>query len=171
MLDIQAEMVNINVEETIDEEMPREKEASYLARKKSMGYTKELSDQILITSDTTVLLENEILNKPSDAEEAIQMLEKLSGKVHTVITGVCLRSADKTVVFDDHTNVRFKSLSEEEVNYYVQTYKPFDKAGAYGIQEWIGLIGVEAIEGCYYNVMGLPTSKLYTEICKFVAID
>jgi septum formation protein len=169
MLDIQATPVSINVEETIDEPVSRENEAAYLAKKKSLAYAGDLSDRILITSDTTVLHNDQILNKPEDANDARDMLMRLSGDVHTVITGVCLRTNDKMVVFDEHTEVRFKQLSKEEIDYYIATYKPYDKAGAYGIQEWIGLIGVEGIRGCYYNVMGLPTSKLYTELCKFVS--
>ena len=140
--------------------------ALFLAKKKAKFY--ELStNEILITTDTTVLLSNHIINKPQNNEEAIEMLKSLSGKTHQVSTGVCIKSLDKEVTFSDFTNVTFKPLSLDEIKYYIKHFDPFDKAGSYGIQEWIGFIGIEKIEGCYYNVMGLPLSRLYQELQKF----
>ena len=154
----------------IDEDFPNTIDASnvaaYLAQKKAEAF--ELStDEVLITSDTTVLLSNRILNKPQNNKEAIEMLQSLSSKTHQVSTGVCIKSTAKEVIFSDLTSVTFKSLSIDEVEYYVKHFNPFDKAGSYGIQEWIGFIGIEKIEGCYYNVMGLPLSKLYHELLEF----
>jgi septum formation protein len=108
-----------------------------------------------------------ILGKPTDDKSAFQMLQMLSGRTHEVITGVCIRSLNKEVSFSSSTQVKFKNLSENEIRYYIEHYQPFDKAGSYGIQEWIGKIGVEWIEGSFYNVMGLPIQKLYSELCNF----
>ena len=154
----------------IDEDFPNTIDASnvaaFLAQKKAKTF--ELSiDEILITSDTTVLLTDRILNKPQNTEEAIEMLKSLSGKPHKVCTGVCIKSIEKEVLFSDFTSVTYKPLSTDEIEYYIKHFKPFDKAGSYGIQEWIGFIGIEKIEGCYYNVMGLPLSKLYQELLDF----
>lgn len=154
----------------IDENFPNTIDASdvasFLAQKKAEAF--ELSiDEILITSDTAVLLTNRILNKPQNTEEAIEMLKSLSGKTHKVCTGVCIKSIEKEVLFSDFTSVTYKPLSTDEIEYYIKHFKPFDKAGSYGIQEWIGFIGIEKIEGCYYNVMGLPLSKLYQELLDF----
>ena len=154
----------------IDEDFPNTIDASdvasFLAQKKAEAF--ELSiDEILITSDTAVLLTNRILNKPQNTEEAIEMLKSLSGKTHKVCTGVCIKSIEKEVLFSDFTSVTYKQLSTDEIEYYIKQFKPFDKAGSYGIQEWIGFIGIEKIEGCYYNVMGLPLSKLYQELLDF----
>lgn len=154
----------------IDEDFPNTIDASnvaaFLAQKKAEAF--ELSiDEILITSDTTVLLTDRILNKPQNIEEAIEMLQSLSGKTHEVCTGVCIKSTDKEVTFSDFTSVTFKQLSLDEIEYYIKHFQPFDKAGSYGIQEWIGFVGIEKIEGCYYNVMGLPLSKLYQELLEF----
>ena len=154
----------------IDENFPNTIDASdvasFLAQKKAEAF--ELSiDEILITSDTAVLLTNRILNKPQNTEEAIEMLKSLSEKTHKVCTGVCIKSIEKEVLFSDFTSVTYKPLSTDEIEYYIKHFKPFDKAGSYGIQEWIGFIGVEKIEGCYYNVMGLPLSKLYQELLDF----
>jgi len=154
----------------IDEDFPNTIDtidvASFLAKKKAEAF--ELSiDEILITSDTAVLLTNRILNKPQNTEEAIEMLKSISGKTHKVCTGVCIKSIEKEVLFSDFTTVTYKPLSTDEIEYYIKHFKPFDKAGSYGIQEWIGFIGIEKIEGCYYNVMGLPLSKLYQELLDF----
>ena len=125
------------------------------------------NNEIIITSDTTVLLTNRILNKPQNTEEALRMLQRLSGKTHKVCTGVCIKSIEKEIIFSEFTSVTFKLLSLEEIEYYIKHFQPYDKAGSYGIQEWIGFIGVEKIEGCYYNVMGLPISKLYQKLLEF----
>ena len=122
---------------------------------------------MLITADTIVSFQNKVLGKPKSKEQAIQMLRQLSGNEHQVITGVCLSSSAKQNVFYSQSNVQFKKLTAQEIDYYISEYKPFDKAGAYGIQEWIGTIGITHIEGSFYNVMGLPIQKLYEEIQKF----
>ena len=140
--------------------------AAFLAKKKAESFALS-NDEIIITSDTTVLLTNRILNKPQNTEEALRMLQRLSGKTHEVCTGVCIKSIEKEIIFSEFTSVTFKLLSLDEIEYYIKHFQPYDKAGSYGIQEWIGFIGVEKIEGCYYNVMGLPVSKLYQKLLEF----
>ncbi len=140
--------------------------AAFLAKKKAESFALS-NDEIIITSDTTVLLTNRILNKPQNTEEALRMLQRLSGKTHEVCTGVCIKSIEKEIIFSEFTSVTFKLLSLDEIEYYIKHFQPYDKAGSYGIQEWIGFIGVEKIEGCYYNVMGLPISKLYQKLLEF----
>lgn len=157
-----------DVDESYPDSIPLEEIAVYLAEKKASEYIKELKDgELLITADTVVLLENKILGKPVNEEESVSMLKALSGKTHKVITGVCLTSRQKQVSFSDFANVTFGQLNDSEINYYVSKYKPFDKAGAYGVQEWIGYVAVERIEGSYYNVMGLPVFRLYKELKNF----
>lgn len=129
---------------------------------------KENDNQIIITADTIVWHQNKVLNKPIDREEAIQMLQSLSGRSHSVFTGVCLKSPQKEHSFFAETKVSFYELEPETINYYVDKYKPYDKAGAYGIQEWIGLIGAKSIEGCFFNVVGLPVPKLILELNNFL---
>lgn len=150
------------VHEDFPEHMQREEVAEYLASHKADAYAADLQDEVLITADTIVCLGERILNKPSDAAEAFEMLRALSGQAHEVITGVCLLTKETKTVFHDVTKVYFKELTDEEIQYYIEHYQPFDKAGAYGIQEWIGMIGIEKIEGSYFNVVGLPVQKLYT---------
>ncbi len=157
-----------DVDESYPDSIPLEEIAVYIAEKKASEYIKELKDgELLITADTVVLLENKILGKPVNEEESVSMLKALSGKTHKVITGVCLTSRQKQVSFSDFANVTFGQLNDSEINYYVSKYKPFDKAGAYGVQEWIGYVAVERIEGSYYNVMGLPVFRLYKELKNF----
>lgn len=141
----------------------------YLCRKKAEACIDFLNDDrtILITADTIVWINDTVLNKPANKQEAIEMLQLLSGNVHEVYTGVCLKSRLKTVTFFDSTKVYFKTLTDNEINYYVNTFQPYDKAGAYGAQEWIGFIGVEKIEGSYFNVMGLPLKELYDQLLAF----
>lgn len=140
----------------------------YLAHKKAESLIKLLSeDNIIMTADTVVILKNKILNKPADRTEALEMLTQLSGQKHKVITAVCLRDKSKVDCFDDTTDVTFRNLSAQELEFYVDTCKPFDKAGAYGAQDWIGMIGIEKIEGSYFTVMGLPMHKVYTHLQKF----
>jgi len=140
----------------------------YLAKLKAVPFLSELKpNELLITADTIVSFQNKVLGKPKNKEQAIQMLRQLSGNEHQVITGVCLSSSAKQNVFYSQSNVQFKKLSSQEIDYYISEYKPFDKAGAYGIQEWIGTIGITHIEGSFYNVMGLPIQKLYEKIQKF----
>lgn len=143
--------------------------APYLSLKKAKAFEDaELPDNyMIITADTIVVVGDEILGKPKDKENACEMLLKLSGKKHSVITGVTIRTKDRTKTFSAVSNVVFEKLDSEEINYYVDSFKPFDKAGSYGIQEWIGYIGVSAVEGSYFNVMGLPTQKLYTVLKTF----
>ncbi|MBA3704771.1 MAG: septum formation protein Maf [Bacteroidetes bacterium] len=140
----------------------------YLCQKKAEAFDEELDDNtIVITADTIVWVNNQVLNKPEDYKDAVRMLKLLSGKMHEVYTGVCLRSKHKTRSFYSLTNVYFKTLSEEEIEYYITKFKPYDKAGAYGAQEFIGYIAIEKIEGSYFNVMGLPVRELYEELLKF----
>ena len=135
----------------------------YLSLQKSLAFTDEElpADYLLVTSDTVVICEGEILGKPKDREDAARMLHLLSGKTHHVVTGVTVRSAEKTESFAVRSNVTFAQLDAEEIDYYIEHCQPFDKAGAYGIQEWIGYVGISGLEGSFYNVMGLPTRKLY----------
>lgn len=141
----------------------------FLSKQKAEAYLSTLEDQVLlITADTIVWNGTEVIGKPKDREDAIRMLRSLSGHEHQVVTGVCLTTTKKQEAFSVVSLVRFASLTDEEILYYVDKYKPFDKAGAYGIQEWIGYVGVESISGSFYNVMGLPVQRLYQELKKFV---
>ena len=159
-------VITYDVEEIIPASISTNNAAKYLATLKANAFQKEISNhKTIITADTIVLLGDEILGKPKDKKEALAMLSSLSNRSHQVITGVCIKNTEKEKVFDVTTHVYFNPLSSEDINYYIESYKPFDKAGSYGIQEWLGMIGVSKIEGCYYNVMGLPVSKLY-EILK-----
>lgn len=140
----------------------------FVARKKAEAYTSSLTaDQLLITADTIVWVDGHMLGKPKDRADAIRMLNILSGKAHDVITGVCLITKRQSVSFFVLSTVYFAPIREEDIVYYVDHYKPYDKAGAYGIQEWIGYVAVEKIEGSFYNVMGLPIQRVYTELLKF----
>ncbi|MFD2999051.1 Maf family nucleotide pyrophosphatase [Pontibacter toksunensis] len=149
------------VNEDFPEHLKRAEVAEYLASHKADAYQHDLENEVLITADTIVCLGEGILNKPADYKEAFEMLSALSDTAHEVITGVCICSKEQKLVFHDVTTVYFKKLTEEEIDYYIRLYKPFDKAGAYGIQEWIGMIGIERIEGSYFNVVGMPVQKLY----------
>lgn len=141
----------------------------YLARLKSDAYPKPLADnEILVTADTVVILGEDILGKPRDREDAIAMLDRLSGREHVVVTGVCLRSRHKARGFSSVSRVQFRELGLEEIEYYVDAYRPYDKAGSYGIQEWIGYVGIKGVKGSFYNVMGLPIQSLYVNLLKFV---
>ncbi|GET26360.1 Maf-like protein [Prolixibacter sp. NT017] len=156
------------VDEVFPEGLPMEEIPQYLARLKAEPFVETLKEnELVITSDTIVYVEGEVLGKPADYDEAVEMMNKLSGRRHEVVTGVCLTSKDKQVSFASVTDVFFKSLSRDEIDYYITHYKPYDKAGAYGIQEWIGYIGIERIEGSYFNVMGLPVQHLYEELRKW----
>jgi septum formation protein len=157
-----------DIDESYPETVSADEVAGYLAEKKASAYLPELNDdELLIPADTVVLLDSIVIGKPSDEADAIRMLQLLSGKTHKVITGVCLTSKKKQVVFSDTAYVTFGELSREEISYYVSNYKPYDKAGAYGVQEWIGYVAVEKIEGSYFNVMGLPIFKVYKELKQF----
>ena len=152
------------VDESFPESLPVEQVARYLALKKAEYFRKEIRDQVIVTADTVVILNHQILNKPENRIEAIAMLQRLSGKTHLVMTGVCILSAEKEESFDDTTAVTFKELSIEEIEFYIDNYKPYDKAGAYGAQDFIGMIAIEKIIGSYFNVMGLPIHKVYTHL-------
>jgi septum formation protein len=156
-----------STEEIIPDNLYREEIAVHLAKEKSDSFNNLNDNEILVTADTIVWINGKVLGKPVDYSDAFQMLRLLSGKKHYVITGVCLRSNKKTVVFHAETMVKFANLSDDEIRFYINNFKPYDKAGAYGIQEWVGKIGVEHIEGSYYNVVGLPVQKLYRELEKF----
>lgn len=163
---IPFEVKSKDVEEDFPSTLPLQQVPEYLAKKKALAFEGEIQEnEIIIAADTVVILGDEILNKASNAEEATQMLRKLSGRAHQVITGICLyEKGEAPHTFSESTMVYFKVLGEDEIKYYIEQYKPYDKAGAYGIQEWIGMIGVYRIEGCFYNVMGLPLSALYQEM-------
>lgn len=158
-----------DVEEIYPDNIPSSEVPVYLSVLKSKYYPEPLTPkQILVTADTVVILDDHILGKPKDRNDAIAILSSLSGRKHTVITGVTLRNSAKTYSFSSSTDVFFKRLSMEEIEYYIDTYRPYDKAGAYGIQEWIGYIAIERIEGSFYNVMGLPIQKLCVELDNFI---
>ena len=165
MLGFEVNVVDVEVNETVDDFVSSSEIPALLAQRKSLGYNKQLSDrEVLITADTLVVLNDDILGKPQSRQEAVEILSSLSGNKHQVYTGVCLRTAKETKVFTEKTEVYFRNLTINEINYYLDNYNYLDKAGSYGIQEWIGMIGVERIEGDFYNVMGLPVARLYKEI-------
>ena len=157
------------IDETYPKELSVEEVPQYIAREKARVYIVG-KDEVLLTADTVVVLGNEIMGKPHDEADAMRMLRQLSGKTHQVITGVCLTTNDKQVTFADVTDVSFADLTDEEIKYYVDNFRPLDKAGAYGIQEWIGLAGVTGINGSYFNVVGLPVHRVYAELKKLEAI-
>lgn len=164
-LDLPVEITSVDVDETPPIGMPDDQVAEHLARKKAEAWHGTLTeDQVLITADTTVLVEDTLLNKPIDAADARRMLAMLAGRSHRVITGVCLRTATRTISFADVAVVHFGALSAEEIAYYVERHKPMDKAGAYGVQDWIGYTAVDRIEGSFYTVMGLPMHRVYSAL-------
>ena len=162
-----------DIDESYPDDLNGEDIPVFIANKKAEAYLKYMNDnELIITADTIVYLSSEngggeVLGKPSNEGEAVEMLRKLSGKSHEVITGVCILSKDKRSVFSVTSKVSFDVLKEEDIQHYIDKYKPFDKAGAYGIQEWIGFIGVDGLEGSYFNVMGLPVQRLYKELQNF----
>lgn len=155
------------VDEVYPSELSEGKITEYLARLKADAFGEINDKTLIITADTIVWLQNKAVMKPVDFDDAVRILKNLSGKMHTVYTSVCLRSSEKEIVFTDTTHVYFDELSEEEINYYIEKYKPYDKAGAYGAQDWIGYVAIKKIEGSYFNVMGLPVHKLYKELLQF----
>ncbi|MGL4364306.1 MAG: Maf family nucleotide pyrophosphatase [Bacteroidales bacterium] len=169
-LDINFELSPFyEIDEAFSLTMPKEEVPIWIAQKKSKSYPKLLnSNQLLLTADTLVWSEDCFLGKPKDAEQAQYMLQKLSGKTHEVLTGVCLRHKEQYHSFFETTRVTFRHLQDDEIIYYIKQYKPYDKAGAYGVQEWLGYTAVERIEGSYQNIMGLPVQKLYVELAKFI---
>ena len=160
----------------VDEEFPghlrRAEVAEYLAAHKAAAYATGLApDEIVLTADTIVCLGDDVLNKPADVAEATAMLTRLQGRAHDVFTAVCLRCGDgREVIFSDQTTVTFRPLSPAEINHYIVTARPFDKAGAYGAQDWLGMVGIERLEGSYFTVMGLPTHRLWEELEKLGAL-
>ena len=163
----------VRVLEGIDESYPETLQgsevAAYISRVKADAYRATMvDDEIVITADTIVCLDDKVLGKPADEAEAMAMLRSLSGRTHQVYTGVTIVAAEENSTFVSRSDVTFATLTDEEIEYYVSQYRPMDKAGAYGIQEWIGYIGVERIEGSYFNVMGLPVQRLYSELKKYL---
>jgi len=159
----------MDVNEDFSCEMPVEEVAAYLADKKATAASLDIinENEILLTADSVVVINNQILNKPANKEEAFEMLQQLSDRTHIVYTGVCLRNKEKKIVFSNQTNVTFGALSDHEIHYYIDQFNPKDNAGSYGIQEWIGFCKIRKIEGEYANVMGLPVYAIYEEILKF----
>lgn len=157
-----------DIEEEYPETLPVSLIAEHIAWVKALPYRELMTDEdLVITADTVVIVGNEVMGKPVDADDARRMLKKLSGVTHQVTTGVCLTTTKKQCRFSVTTDVTFKELTDEEINHYIEVYKPFDKAGAYGIQEWIGYIGVTQLNGSYFNVMGLPVQRIYTELSRW----
>ena len=155
--------------ESVEDGVPFREIPVRMSEGKSLGFHRPLEeDEILITADTMVILSDEILGKPADRDDAVRMLHDISGRVHEVVTAVTLRDVRKMKTFTDSALVHFAPLTDEEIEFYVDKYKPFDKAGAYGIQEWIGYIGITGIEGSFYNVMGFPTQRFYEELQEFL---
>ena len=168
-LDVQFEVrVLKGIEESYPATLPTAEIAEYIAQKKAAAYRETIAaDELVITADTIVVLGDEVLGKPKDAADARRMLRELSGQTHQVITGVVLTTKERQEHFSVVSNVTFKELTDDEIDYYVETYKPMDKAGAYGIQEWIGYVGVTRLEGSYFNVMGLPVQRIYEALRRF----
>lgn len=157
-----------DVDESYPSDIPAEKVAEYLSKVKADAYIDLLADdEIIITADTVVIIDGRILGKPAGRDDAVAMLRSLSGRRHKVVTGVTVTAGDRSISFDETTVVEFAPLSDDEIDAYVDTFRPYDKAGAYGIQEWIGAVGIKGIEGCYYNVMGLPVHTLYHRLKEF----
>jgi len=168
-LDIDFEVRIIpDIDESYPSGTPPEDVPLFIARKKAEAYKASMKDkELVITADTVVVLDGDILEKPANKNDAIQMIKRLSGRKHQVITAVVLTTNEKNKEFSVMSTVDFSELTDDEIEYYVEKYEPFDKAGAYGIQEWIGYIGVKGIEGSFYNVMGLPIQRLYQELKRF----
>ena len=158
---------SLPVEETYPPHLPVTEIAEYLARKKAEVHKPVAPGEVILTADTVVILEDEVLGKPGSDDEAVDMLSRLSGRSHKVMTGVALIRSGKEKSFSETTEVTFKALRDQEIRYYVENYNPLDKAGSYGIQEWIGLIGVKNISGSYFNVVGLPVHRVYRELLDF----
>lgn len=167
LAELQFDIIIADVDETNPPGMAGHLVPEFLAKKKAAAIEQRVHDAIIIAADTVVLLDDEILGKPKDEEDAINILTKLSGRKHEVVTGVCMQMGYKQISFSTTTEVYFRPLSREQITHFVTNYKPFDKAGAYAIQEWIGMIGIEKINGDYYNVMGLPIG----EVCKRLESD
>lgn len=163
-LNFQTRIID-GIDESYDKSLPGEDIAKMISEKKAESYKATMSsDELIITADTIVYVDGEVLGKPQNKIDAARMLKMISGKCHDVITGVCLLTSNKRISFSVKTKVSFAQITDDEISFYIENYKPYDKAGAYGIQEWIGYIGVDSIQGSYFNVMGLPVQKLYSEL-------
>lgn len=160
LAEFEFDVLIADVDETNPPGMPGEEVPEFLAKKKADAVAHLVSDAIVIAADTVVLLDHHILGKPKDAAHAMEILQQLSGRIHKVVTGVCIRKNEREIAFSTTTEVHFRPLTDEQIEHYISHYKPFDKAGAYAIQEWIGVIGIEKINGDYYNVMGLPIGEV-----------
>ncbi len=160
--------VDIDAEESFPEHLQKNGVCEYLAAHKASHFTGDIGDKVLVTADTIVVLENEVINKPENENHAFEMLRKLSGNMHEVFTGVCIKNDSKLEVFSERSEVYFHTLSDEEIWYYIKNYQPFDKAGSYGVQDWMGYVGVKKINGCFYNVMGFPVSSFYRKMQTFM---
>lgn len=167
LMGIDFKVVLKEVDESFPDNMPRDEVAAFISHKKAMAFDDSITNEIVITADTIVCLDDLILGKPTDEADAFKMLKILSGRMHKVITGVTILHQHHIHTFSDTTSVYFNNLSDSDIHYYIENYQPFDKAGAYGIQEWIGLVGINKIEGSYTNVMGLPTEKLNIQLRKY----
>lgn len=167
LAELEFEIIIADVDETNPPGMLGDLVPEHLAKKKAAVIEQRVHDAIIIAADTVVLLDHEILGKPKDEQDTIQILTKLSGRMHKVVTGVCMQKGDKQVSFSTTTEVYFRTLTGEQIKHYVTSYKPFDKAGAYAIQEWIGMVGIEKINGDYYNVMGLPIGEVVIALQNF----
>lgn len=164
-LELPFDVRTFDVDESFPEDLQAEAIAEYLAHKKAMAYPHPIEKgEVLLTADTIVWVNNHVLNKPESEEEAYTMLTEICGTNHTVYTGVCLRTSTETIVFHDRSEVFIRPITSEEKWHYIKHYKPFDKAGSYGIQDWFGYVAVEKIEGCFFNVMGLPVGKVYERL-------
>lgn len=166
-LGLDFSIVRIDTDETYPPDLVREEITEFISKNKSEAYENLHPDDFLITADTLVWLDNLVIGKPKDEKDAFQMLEYMAGRIHEVFTSVTLRTIEKTITFSEKTEVHFDEFTSEEIRYYIQNFRPFDKAGAYGIQDWLGFAKISKINGCYYNVMGLPLRKLYLELQDF----
>ena len=166
-LGVDFKVVKISSDENYPENLRNEKITEFISLSKANAYSNLKENEILITADTVVVLNDEVLGKPIDENEAFQMIRKLAGSTHQVFTSVCVRTIENILTFSDKTDVIFDEFTDEEINYYIQNFHPFDKAGAYGIQDWLGYAKVKGIQGCYYNVMGFPLSKFYRKMQSF----
>ncbi len=167
-LELDYRIVTYEVDESFPENLQAQEIAEFLAKKKADAYEGSIEEsEILLTADTIVWINNRVLNKPENEQEAFQMLKLICGNTHEVFTGICLKNKNKEIVFSEKSKVSCRKLSDEEIWHYINNYKPFDKAGSYGIQDWFGYTAVQKINGCFYNVMGLPVSRIYTELQQF----
>lgn len=166
-LGLEFSVVKIESDETYPHDLVREEITEHISKNKAEAYINLQPNEILITADTLVWLDNLVLGKPVDEEDAFQMIQRMAGKTHEVFTSVTLKSTKKNITFSETTQVHLDEFTHEEIRYYIQNFKPFDKAGAYGIQDWLGYAKISNINGCYYNVMGLPLRKLYRELIEF----